>query len=163
MIKRLLLSAITFFSVICTFAQETTSQIQGTVVNDSKAALAGATVVALHTPTGTRYTTTTRKDGHYNLPGLRVGGPYTLTITYVGFKSETQDNITLVLGEDYTGDFTMIPEATELQATVVSAARQNKIFNNAHTGAQELITRAQIQSLPTISRSLQDFTRLEPS
>jgi Carboxypeptidase regulatory-like domain/TonB dependent receptor len=163
MIKRLLLSAITIFSFVYSFAQETTSQIQGTVVTDTKAGLGAATVVALHTPTGTKYTTTTRKDGHYNLPGLRVGGPYTLTITYVGFKTENQENINLVLGQDFYGDFTMIPEAKELAATVVSAARQNKIFNNAHTGTQELITHAQIEQLPTVSRSIQDFTRLEPS
>jgi hypothetical protein len=163
MIKRLLLSAITILSVVYAFPQETTSQIQGTVLTDAKAGLAGATVVALHTPTGTKYTTTTRKDGHYNLPGLRVGGPYTLTVTYVGFKTEKQENINLVLGEDFNGDFTLIPEAKELEATVVSAARQNNIFNNAHTGAQQLINRAQIDQLPTISRSLQDFTRLEPS
>ncbi|HXD79130.1 MAG TPA: carboxypeptidase regulatory-like domain-containing protein, partial [Puia sp.] len=163
MIKRLLLSAITLLTAVCSFAQETTSQIQGTVLTDAKAPLAGATVVALHNPTGTKYTTTTRKDGHYNLPGLRVGGPYTLTVTYVGFKEEKQDNITLVLGQDFYGDFTMVPEAKELEATVVSAARQNKIFNNAHTGTQELVTRAQIEQLPTISRSIQDFTRLEPS
>src|SRR5580692_8484593 len=116
MIKRLLLSAITILSVVYSFAQETTSQIQGTVLTDSKAGLAGATVVALHTPTGTKYTTTTRKDGHYNLPGLRVGGPYILTISYVGFKGEKQENIFLVLGQDFYGDFTMIPEAKELQA-----------------------------------------------
>ncbi|HLI93690.1 MAG TPA: carboxypeptidase regulatory-like domain-containing protein, partial [Puia sp.] len=163
MIKRLLLTAITCVSMAFAFAQETTSQIQGTVVTDSKAPLGGATVVALHNPTGTKYTTTTRKDGHYYLPGLRVGGPYTLTVTYVGFKAVHQENITLVLGQDFYGDFTMIPEATELQATVVSAARQNKIFNNAHTGTQEIVSRAQIEQLPTISRSIQDFTRLEPS
>ncbi len=145
------------------FAQETTSQIEGTVVTDSKAGLAGATVVALHTPTGTKYTTTTRKDGRFNLAGLRVGGPYTLTITYVGFKEEKQENINLVLGQDFTSDFTMIQEAKELQATVVSAARQNKIFNNAHTGEQEIITRAQMEQLPTVSRALTDFTKLEPT
>src|SRR5580700_6381340 len=110
MIKRLLFSAITILSVVYAFPQETTSQIQGTVVTDVKAGLGDATVVALHTPTGTKYSTTTRKDGHYNLPGLRVGGPYTLTVTYVGFKTEKQDNISLVLGEDLNGDFTLIPE-----------------------------------------------------
>jgi hypothetical protein len=163
MIKRLLLSAITILSVVYSFAQETTSQIQGTVVTDSKAPLSGATVVALHVPTGTRYTTTTLKDGRFHLPGLRVGGPYILTVTYVGFKEERQENITLVLGQDFYGDFTMVPEAKELQATIVSAARQNKIFNNAHTGSQEIITRAQLEQLPTINRSMQDFARLEPS
>lgn len=162
MIKRLLLSAFTLLTILYSFGQETTSQILGSVTQ-SGAPLAGATVTALHTPTGTKYTTTTRKDGRFNLDGLRVGGPYTLTITYVGFKTEKQDNIFLTIGQDFTSDFTMITESKELEATVVSAARQNKVFNNSHTGPQELISRAQIESMPTISRSLQDFTRLEPS
>ena len=162
MIKRLLLSAFTVLCVLYSFAQETTSQILGTVT-DGKAGLSGATVTALHTPTGTKYTTTTRKDGRYNLPGLRVGGPYILTISYVGFREEKQENITLVIGQDFTSDFTLTPQSKELEAVVVPANRQNKIFNNSHTGAQEIITRAQLERLPTINRSIQDFARLEPS
>jgi len=114
-------------------------------------------------PYSTKYTTTTRKDGRFNLNGLRIGGPYTVTVSYVGFKTEQQDNIFLTIGQDFTSDFTMTTESRVLEAMVVSAARQNKIFNNSHTGSEELITRAQIDQLPTISRSLQDFTRLEPS
>src|ERR1700723_1412353 len=98
MIKRLLLSAFTILTVVLTYAQETTSQILGSV-SDGKTGLGGATVVALHTPTGTKYTTTTRKDGRFNLDGLRVGGPYILTISYVGFKEEKQENINLTLGQ----------------------------------------------------------------
>lgn len=149
-------------TILYSFGQETTSQILGSVTQ-AGAPLAGATVTALHTPTGTKYTTTTRKDGRFNLNGLRIGGPYTVTVSYVGFKTEQQDNIFLTIGQDFTSDFTMTTESRVLEAMVVSAARQNKIFNNSHTGSEELITRAQIDQLPTISRSLQDFTRLEPS
>ena len=162
MIKRLLLSAFTILSILYSFGQETTSQIQGTVT-DGKTGLAGATVIALHSPTGTKYTTTTRKDGRFNLPGLRVGGPYIISVSYVGFKEEKQENVFLVIGQDFYADFSMTSDTKELQATVVSAARQNKIFNNAHTGSQEIISRAQIEQLPTIARSIQDFTKLEPS
>ena len=162
MIRRLLLMMLCAFSTSALFAQETTSQILGTV-SDGKTGLAGATVVALHTPTGTKYTTTTRKDGRFNLPGLRVGGPYTLTITYIGFKKETHENIMLVLGQDFSSDVTLQPESNELKEVVVAATRQNKIFNNAHTGSQEIITRAQIQQLPTINRSISDYTKLEPT
>jgi outer membrane receptor protein involved in Fe transport len=144
------------------FAQETTSQILGTVT-DGGTALSGATVVALHTPTGTKYTTTTRKDGRFNLPNVRVGGPYILTVSYVGFKEEKQENITLVVGQDFVADMKLIPESKELTAVNVSAARQNKTFNNNRTGAQEIITRQQIERLPTITRSIQDFAKLEPS
>src|SRR5579872_2083840 len=120
MIKRLLLSAITVLCVFFTFGQETTSQILGTVTSP-QGPLAGATVVALHTPTGTSYTTTTRKDGRFNLPNVRIGGPYVLTITYVGFKEEKQEGINLVVGQDFTADFTMSPETKELKEVTVAA------------------------------------------
>lgn len=162
MIKRMLLVASCFFCVLFTFGQETTSQILGTVT-DGNTGLAGATVVALHTPTGTKYTTTTRKDGRYNLPNLRVGGPYTLTITFVGFRVEKQENIMLVVGQDFASDFKLTPESKELATVVVPASRQNKIFNNSRTGGQEIITRAQLERLPTIARSIQDFAKLEPT
>ena len=162
MIKRLLLSAIIFCSVLYSFGQETTSQLLGTVT-DGATALSGATVTALHIPTGTSYTTTTRKDGRFNLPNVRVGGPYLLTVSYVGFKEEKIENITLVVGQDYVADVKMIAQAKELSAVSVSAGRQNKVFNNNRTGAQEIITRQQIERLPTISRSIQDFAKLEPT
>jgi Carboxypeptidase regulatory-like domain len=144
------------------FAQETTSQILGTVT-DGKTGLPGATVLALHTPTGTKYSTTTRKDGRYNLPGLRVGGPYTITVTYVGFKTEQQDSITLAIGQDFTGDFSLTPESKQLTEVVLTTSNQNKIFNNSRTGSQEIVTRVQMQQLPSINRSIADFTKLEPT
>ena len=162
MIKRLLLTAITILCVFITFAQETTSDIQGTIT-ENKAGLAGATVVALHTPTGTKYTTTTRKDGRYNLANVRVGGPYVITVSYVGYREEKQENVILVLGQTFYADFGMIPESKELGAAIVTAARQNKIFNSSHTGSQEIVTRAQLEQLPTLNRSIQDFTKLEPT
>jgi hypothetical protein len=163
MIKRLLLTAFTVLCVFFTFGQETTSQILGTVTGD-QGPLAGATVTALHTPTGTRYTTTTRKDGRFNLPNVRVGGPYVLTISFVGFKEEKQDNINLVVGQDFTADFKMAAESKQLTEVVVAGSRQqNKIFNNSRTGSQEIVVRSQIERLPTIQRSIQDFARLEPT
>ena len=148
--------------MLYSMGQETTSQMLGSITQGGTG-LAGATVTALHVPTGTKYTTTTRKDGRYNLDGLRIGGPYVLTVSYVGFKEQKTENIFLTLGQDYTGDFNMVSDTKELSAVTVSAGRQNKIFNTSHTGGQEIITRDQIQKLPTINRSIQDYTRLEPT
>ncbi|MBS1510398.1 MAG: TonB-dependent receptor [Bacteroidetes bacterium] len=144
------------------FAQETTSEIQG-IITDGNNGLANATITAVHTPTGTKYTTTSRKDGRYNLPNLRVGGPYVVTVTYVGFKPETQENINLLLGQAFKADFKMASNATTLTDVTVSTKRQDKIFSNTRTGSQEIISRTQIERLPTINRSLQDFTKLEPT
>src|SRR5207237_6683675 len=117
------------------FSQETTSEISGIITDTSGTGLAGATIEALHTPTGSRYATTSRKDGHYNLPNLRVGGPYTITITYVGYEPQTQENVNLLLGQAFVGDFKLSPSAQTLASVVVSATRQNRVFNNNHTGA----------------------------
>ncbi|TDW96528.1 TonB-dependent receptor [Dinghuibacter silviterrae] len=143
-------------------AQETTSDMQGRIT-DGTNGLAGATVIALHVPTGTRYSTTTRKDGRFNLSNMRIGGPYTITVTYTGYQEQKQENVTLVLGQTFFADYSMVQETKQLQELVVTATRQNKIFNTSHTGQQEIITRTQMEQLPTVTRSIQDFTRLEPT
>jgi len=161
--KHMLFFVMFFICGIGAFSQETTSEINGIITDTSNSGLAGATIEALHTPTGSRYTTTSRKDGHYNLPNLRVGGPYTITVSYVGYEPQTQESINLLLGQAFVGDFKLSPAAQTLTDVVVSTTRQNKIFNNNHTGAQEIISRNQIERLPTVNRSLQDFTRLTPA
>lgn len=163
--RRVVLFIAAMVMIICKslpgFTQETTADIQGSVT-DGKTGLAGATVVATHTPTGTVYTTTTRKDGRYNFANVRVGGPYEIKVTYTGYKEEKISNIILNLGQAYTGDVVLKPGG-ELQEVVVTAGRQNKLFNNAHTGSQEIISHDEILKLPTINRAIQDFTKLEPT
>ena len=157
---------ITVFFLLLTLlgkAQETTSEIQGIVTDSKGAPLAGATIVAEHTPTGTKYTTTSRNDGRYNLANLRIGGPYVITENYVGYTKQQIDNVTLSLGIVFKADFVTSSVTTELANVVLSATRQNKVFNNGRTGQQEIISRNQIERLPTINRSLQDFTKLEPT
>ena len=108
-------------------AQETTSEIQG-LVSDGKAGLAGVTVVATHQPTGTKYSTSTRNDGRYNLPNLKIGGPYSIHVTSIGFKSEHQDDITLLLGQSHKSNFALKETSTTLKEVVVTSG-QNKVFN----------------------------------
>lgn len=162
MSKFKLLTAIFLLFGFLAKAQETTSDIQG-IVTDGTNGIPNATVVAIHVPTGTKYSTTSRKDGRYNLPNLRVGGPYEITTTSIGYKSSTQDNITLLLGQEYKADFALILDSKELTEVTVSGRRQDKTFNNNRTGSQEIISRSQLERLPTINRSLQDFTKLEPT
>jgi hypothetical protein len=144
------------------FAQETTSEIQG-IVKNGNTAVAGATIEAIHQPTGTKYLVLTRNDGRYNLPNVRIGGPYTIKISNVGAKDQMKENIFLSLGQVYNADFTVVTETKELESVVVASTRQDKVINNSRTGSQEVVTRAQIERLPTISRSLTDYTKLTPS
>nr|MBP9197390.1 carboxypeptidase regulatory-like domain-containing protein [Saprospiraceae bacterium] len=82
-------------------AQVTTSSISGLATDNKKEPLIGATIIAVHVPSGTQYGTVTRVDGRYNLIGLRVGGPYTVTTSYVGYQTKTDENIFLNLGQNY--------------------------------------------------------------
>lgn len=143
-------------------AQETTSDIVGSVKDNGKA-VAGATVTAIHQPTGTKYVTSSRKDGRYNIPNAKIGGPYSVEVSYVGYKTEKQDNIYLSLGQEYKGDFSLIIESANLEAVTVKTIRQDKNFNNSHTGSIEIVGRKQFEELPTVSRSLNDFVKLTPS
>lgn len=162
LIRRILPLILIFLAPFYMYAQETTSEIVGTV-SGGTSPLAGATVTVVNVPTGTQSVTTTRKEGRYNLPNLRVGGPYTITVTYVGFEQMRRDSVFLSLGQDFKADFNLTASSASLQTVTVTSVRQDRVFNSSHTGSQEIIGRNQIERLPTINRSLQDFTRLTPS
>ncbi|MBA4196681.1 MAG: TonB-dependent receptor [Chitinophaga sp.] len=165
MSKRLLtILCLLIASISAIKAQETTSDIQGIVTTDGKAGIAGANVTAIHQPTGTKYVTSTRKDGRFNLANVKVGGPYVITVSFVGYKEEKIENVFLSLGQEFKADFKLIETATVLKDVVVNTTkRQDKIFSTSRNGTQEVITRTQIEQLPTINRSIQDFVKLEPT
>lgn len=161
--KKTLLLGILFLTVFTSaFSQVTTSNIRGTVVDDQSAPLLGANVVAVHTPTGTRYGAITNEEGRYNLLNLRVGGPYEVTISYVGFKTNENSGIFLSLGKTYNLNAALISDSQALQEVVV-VADQTGTFGSDRTGAETSVGRRELTRLPTISRSTNDFTRLEPT
>jgi len=156
----MLLIMLVLLSVVAK-SQETTAEISGSI-SDVTGTLPNVNVTAVHIPTGTQYTTTTRNDGRYNLPNLKIGGPYTITTSFVGFKSETATEVYLNLGQTFKQNFKLVDQATQLGEIVVKYSN-DKTFSSSRTGSQELITRTQIDRLPTINRSIQDFVRLEPT
>jgi hypothetical protein len=158
--KFLLLMVVTLLS-FGAHAQETTSEIQG-IVLDGKQSIPGATVVAVHQPTGTKYGTTTRLDGRYNLPNLKIGGPYVVTVSFVGFKTETQSDITLLLGQTHKSNFTLVEAITSLNEVVV-VSKQSNVFNSSRNGSQEIINRKLIETVPNVNRSWKDLVKLVPS
>ena len=143
-------------------AQLTTSKIAGTITDNSGEPLFGASVLIVHVPTGTKSGSMTQDNGRYIVPNLRVGGPYKITFSYVGFKEQVVNNIYLTLGETTNIDAKLVEENTNLDEVVIKATR-NSTFNNDRTGAQTAISANQLKTLPTISRSQSDFTRLEPT
>lgn len=161
MIKKIsfLLVALIISSVTIIQAQVTTSSMSGHVT-DAEEAVIGATVIATHTPSGTTYGTVTNKEGRFNLNGMRVGGPYTVKVTFIGYGVYTQNNITLSLGENYEMNVVLSEESTSLNEVFVTATRTK--FSNEKTGAVTNITNSQIENLPMVSRSITDVTRLSP-
>ena len=160
--QALSLMLVILISIIKVNAQETTAEIQGTVTNGA-AGFAGVTVTAIHQPTGTKYVTTTRNDGRYNLTNLKIGGPYLVEVSYVGFKKDQQNDVTLLLGQAYKANFKLVEASNNLQEVVVKASSQDKVFSNSRTGSQDNFNRNQITSLPTISRSYKDIIKLTPT
>ena len=141
--------------------QVTTSAMTGRVtLQGSNETVIGATVQAVHTPSGTRYAAVTNVDGIFNMQGMRTGGPYEVTVSYIGFQTKTLKGITLQLGETYNINVWLSEDANELTEVIVSG-RASK-FNVEKTGASTNITNAQIANLPTVSRSITDVTRLSP-
>ncbi len=145
-----------------TMAQtSTTSAMNGLITDNSGGGLPGATVIAIHTPTNTQYAATTNNDGRYNIQNMRVGGPYTVKTTYVGYQDQTRENINLSLGQNLKLDFTIAESSIGLGEVEVVGTRST-VINADRTGAATSVTAQQIQTLPTLSRSIQDFTRLTP-
>lgn len=156
-----LLSLIVSAVMVCSLsAQTTTSSMNGKVTDEKGEALVGATVIAVHTPSGTQYGAITNADGRYNLQGMRTGGPYSLTVSYVGYQSVEMTGITLNLGEPRTFDV-QLKETQELDAVVV-VSTANSRFNANKTGAASNFTRGVIENLPSIDRSISDIARLSP-
>ena len=142
-------------------AQETTSEIQGIVLS-GKTGIAGVTIVAIHEPTGTKYTTSTRQDGRYNFTNVKIGGPYSITASFVGFKTETANDINLTLGQAHRQNFTLTETSNTLKEVVVRSG-SDRVFSANRTGGQETINRKLIEGTPTTSRSWRDITKLVPS
>lgn len=144
------------------FAQGiTTAAINGKVLSSDGEPLIGANVVVEHEPTGTITGAATRTDGSYNVSGLKPGGPYTVTATYIGYQARKQEDVQLAIGQDLRINFTMTEEAVEL-AEIVTVAEKDAILSASHVGTVNNVSTEQIERLPTITRSVSDFTRLAP-
>lgn len=142
-------------------AQITTSSLAGKVtIEETSEEVIGATVQAVHEPSGTRYATVTNSAGRFTIQGMRTGGPYVVTVSYIGFQSKTFKNIVLQLGETYHLDAWLTEDANELAEIVISGKATK--FTGEKTGASTNITAAQISAVPTVTRSLTDITRLSP-
>ena len=161
LIKKLLpLVALLFFSFSAS-AQITTSSINGQILSDSGEKLVGATVIAVHVPSGTNYYAVANIDGRYAIQGMRPGGPYEIRVHLLGYQTSLFQDIVLQLGVTFTQDAVLTISTEELEGVVVIASPSSK-FSNEKTGAATNISSSQIGRMPTINRSISDIARISP-
>lgn len=160
---RMLAAFVAVFSISLgtLLAQGSTTGSMSGSVSDGSGPLPGATIIALHVPTGAEYATITNIQGDFIIRNMKVGSGYKVTASYVGFSDYVVSDITLNLGQNYNLDMTLSEKATEL-AGVAIIANSNDEFDPNRTGAETVIDEEAINSLPTVSRSISDFTRLTP-
>ena len=159
--KKLFLLMLSIFACCAANAQVTTSGMNGTVVDQNGQPLVGATVIAVHTPSGTQYGAVTDKNGNYNLQGLRTGGPYSVTFSFVGYQSVEFPGLMLSLGQTLKRD-AFLKDSQELEAVVIKADGKNSSMNVNRAGAVTSISNEQIELMPTVNRSMNDIMKLTP-
>ena len=143
------------------YAQVTTSSLTGTV-SDAKETLPGASVVAIHTPSGTRYSTAANVQGKFTILNMRVGGPYSVEVTYIGYQAKKTNEVYLKLGEPYVLDVVMQESGTALEEVVITGVDGRSVLNADRTGSTTNIGRTEIANVPSITRSVNDLTKFTP-
>ena len=138
----------------------TTGSITGVVTDAQGLAIPGASVVAVHAPSGTTYEGVTRDDGRFSMPGVRVGGPYNVTATLAGFQPTTTADVFVSLG--VSADIVVKLGNVAVEETVTVTATTDPVFASSRTGAATAVKRDEIATLPTVSGRISDVTRLTP-
>ena len=163
MLKRILFSlAMVFIANSFLSAQITTSSISGIVTSSTGEPLVGASIIATHQPSGSRYATVSHAGGEYSIKNMRVGGPYTIQISFVGFDMERVDEVYLKLAENFIVNSNLGKTIGTLENVIVTTGRRNPILNSGRTGAVTNIGKREITNLPSITRNINDLTRLTP-
>jgi hypothetical protein len=160
-IKCLIAAFAAMLMSVAAFAQVTTSALGGRVVDANGEPVIGAAVVATHEPSGTVYGVVTNNDGRYAINGMRAGGPYKVEISCLGFQTLAYTDVTLQLAETSALNGTLKEDSEMLGEAMVIAAPASK-FSAQKMGSATNISSREIASIPTVSRSLTDVTRLSP-
>ena len=139
----------------------TTGAISGKVVGTKGEEIAGANIVAVHVASNTTYGTSSRENGRFVIPNVRVGGPYTVTVSIIGYRKATREHVFTIVSQTTEVDFTVVEEAVQASEMIITGERQS-VLNPSRTGAATNIDKVTFGLLPTISGKFQDFVRLTP-
>lgn len=156
----LLMSVVMLFTTF-NYGQTTTSAINGRITDTNGEPLPGANVYVLHTPTGTVYGAATDFEGYYRISNMRPGGPYTVKISYIGYTEFSEDGLQLTLGQTTSINKKLSEEANALEEIVITTTRNN-VFDSNRTGAETTVSKRDLLTIPSASRSIADFLRATP-
>lgn len=156
-IRKLLLATLAMFFTLAAAAQVTTGSISGIVRNKAGEPLVGASLKVTHLPTGTVYQTTSRKGGNFDINNVNPGGPYKIEVSFVGYETQTKEDIFVDLGEGQKVDIDLDTKASQLQEVVIAGTRTNR-----GAGSETTIGRDKMANIPTVGRNLQDYLRATP-
>ncbi|PKH49761.1 TonB-dependent receptor [Tenacibaculum sp. Bg11-29] len=154
--KNVLLAALFFVTATVLGQGVTTSSMRGKITDNLNEPLPGANVLVVHVPSGTKYGASTNFDGLYRISNMRIGGPYKVTISFVGYANSVKEGLYLNLGVTETVSVKLQENANVLEEVIISTS------SNTKDGSETKVSRKQIASLPTLSRSIADFARLTP-
>ena len=139
-------------------AQITTSGVKGLIKANGEDVI-GATITVTHVPTGAVYRSVTNSVGRFTIQGMRAGGPYTVEISYIGYKTKEIKNVTLKLGE-MSDLSTQLEEDAHALGEVVVKGKLG--LDASKTGAAASYSAKDIANMPSISHSIGDITRMNP-
>ncbi|MDP3434984.1 MAG: carboxypeptidase-like regulatory domain-containing protein, partial [Bacteroidota bacterium] len=157
MLKIYLLLFAFFMVTFSGYSQVTTSGINGKITDANNESLPGATISATHQPSGTQYGTISNSEGRFTLQGMRSGGPYRVEVSFVGYNKATYTDVNLFLGESFGLNVVLKEESFDVGEVIVVGAKPSA-FSTEKTGAATNISREAINTMPSISRSISDFT-----
>ena len=151
-----------FISLMMYGQGSTTSSLSGKITDSKGSPMAGASIVAIHVPSGTQYSAIADKAGNYRIQNMRVGGPYTVNVSFIGYSSSSYTDVSLKLGETYVQNGTITESTTALSEVIVTAGLRNSILSSERSGTQTNVNNRDLTNLPTISRSITDFAKYTP-
>ncbi len=153
-----------FLISFCGYSQVTGSSMSGVVKTDKAELLPGATVEVIHKPSGTKYFATTNDKGRFGIPNIRTGGPYTVKVSYVGYKTSEVNEVTAPLGNTVNVDVELTEELTALDEVVLVGTKSNNVFSKERTGASQQFSNREVNAVPTLgSRTINSITKYNPN
>lgn len=149
-------------SILISGQGATTSSLSGKITDNKGESMPGASIIAIHLPSGTQYATNSDNAGNYRIQNMRIGGPYTVTVSFIGYSSNSYTEISLKLGESYVQNGQLAESTTSLNEVVVTAGLRNSILSSERAGTITNISSRDLTTMPTINRSITDFAKLSP-